>query len=77
MLGPDEYLNHVQRVKQAVRIPVIESLIDMSPGGWLSYARLIEQPARTRWSSTSTTLPLTLRRAAARSSARPSRWFTR
>ena len=43
MLGPDEYLNHVQRVKQAVRIPVIGSLNGMTPGGWLSYARLIEQ----------------------------------
>jgi dihydroorotate dehydrogenase (fumarate) len=43
VLGPDEYLNHVQRVKQAVRIPVIGSLNGMTPGGWLSYARLIEQ----------------------------------
>jgi dihydroorotate dehydrogenase (fumarate) len=43
MLGPDEYLNHVRRVKQAVRIPVIGSLNGMTPGGWLSYARLIEQ----------------------------------
>ena len=43
VLGPDEYLNHVQRVKQTVRIPVIGSLNGMTPGGWLSYARLIEQ----------------------------------
>ncbi len=43
VLGPDEYLNHVQRVKQAVRIPVIGSLNGMTPGGWLSHARLIEQ----------------------------------
>ena len=43
VLGPDEYLNHVQRVKQAVRIPVLGSLNGMTPGGWLSYARLIEQ----------------------------------
>lgn len=43
VLGPDEYLNHLQRVKQAVRIPVIGSLNGMTPGGWLSYARLIEQ----------------------------------
>jgi dihydroorotate dehydrogenase (fumarate) len=43
VLGPDEYLNHVQRVKQSVRIPVIGSLNGMTPGGWLSYARLIEQ----------------------------------
>ena len=43
VLGPEEYLNHVQRVKQTVRIPVIGSLNGMTPGGWLSYARLIEQ----------------------------------
>jgi dihydroorotate dehydrogenase (fumarate) len=43
VLGPEEYLNHVQRVKQSVRIPVIGSLNGMTPGGWLSYARLIEQ----------------------------------
>ena len=43
VLGPDEYLNHVQRVKQTVQIPVIGSLNGMTPGGWLSYARMIEQ----------------------------------
>jgi dihydroorotate dehydrogenase (fumarate) len=43
VLGPDEYLNHVRRVKQTVRLPVIGSLNGMTPGGWLSYARLIEQ----------------------------------
>ena len=43
VLGPDDYLNHVQRVKKTVRIPVIGSLNGMTPGGWLSYAHLIEQ----------------------------------
>lgn len=43
VLGPDEYLNHLQRVKQTVRLPVIGSLNGMTPGGWLSYAHLIEQ----------------------------------
>jgi len=43
VLGPEEYLNHLGRVKQAVRIPVVGSLNGMTPGGWLSYARLIEQ----------------------------------
>ncbi|HEY7217575.1 MAG TPA: dihydroorotate dehydrogenase-like protein [Candidatus Binatia bacterium] len=43
VLGPDEYLNHVRRVKQMVRIPVIGSLNGMTPGGWLSYAHMIEQ----------------------------------
>jgi dihydroorotate dehydrogenase (fumarate) len=43
VLGPDEYLNQVRRVKQTVRVPVIGSLNGMTPGGWLSYAKLIEQ----------------------------------
>lgn len=42
-LGPDEYLEHVQRVKQAVEIPVIASLCGTSTCSWVSYARLIEQ----------------------------------
>jgi dihydroorotate dehydrogenase (fumarate) len=41
--GPDEYLEHVRRAKQAVGIPVIASLNGSTPGGWLKYARLIEQ----------------------------------
>jgi dihydroorotate dehydrogenase (fumarate) len=43
VLGPEEYLNHLRRVKQTVRIPVIASLNGTTPGGWLSYARLIER----------------------------------
>lgn len=42
-LGPDEYLEHLQRVKQAVDIPVIASLCGTSTCSWVSYARLIEQ----------------------------------
>lgn len=41
--GPDEYLEHLRRVKQAVRIPVIASFNGSTPGGWMSYARLMEQ----------------------------------
>ena len=41
--GADEYLNHLRRVKESVRIPVIASLNGSTPGGWLSYARLMEQ----------------------------------
>lgn len=42
-LGPDEYLEHVHRVKQAVDIPVIASLSGTSTCSWITYARLIEQ----------------------------------
>ncbi len=41
--GPDEYLEHVQRVKAAVSIPVIASLSGATSGGWTDYARLLEQ----------------------------------
>ena len=42
-LGPDEYLEHLRRVKEAVGIPVIASLNGTTPGGWTSHARLMEQ----------------------------------
>ncbi|HEX6045553.1 MAG TPA: dihydroorotate dehydrogenase-like protein [Pyrinomonadaceae bacterium] len=42
-LGPGEYLEHLQRVKQTVAIPVIASLCGSSADGWVSYARLLEQ----------------------------------
>ncbi|MGA2176759.1 MAG: dihydroorotate dehydrogenase-like protein [Verrucomicrobiota bacterium] len=38
-LGPDEYLEHIQRAKQTVGIPVIASLNACSPGGWTRIAR--------------------------------------
>jgi dihydroorotate dehydrogenase (fumarate) len=42
-LGPDEYLAQIDRIKRAVAVPVIASLNGTTEGGWLSYARLIEQ----------------------------------
>jgi dihydroorotate dehydrogenase (fumarate) len=42
-LHPDVYLEHVYRVKQAVEIPVIGSLNGVSTGGWIEYARKMEQ----------------------------------
>jgi len=42
-IGPEPYLEHLQRVKEAVSIPVIGSLNGISPGGWVQYARFIEQ----------------------------------
>ena len=41
--GPEEYLEHLRRVKEAVRVPVLAALDGATPGGWTSYARLIEQ----------------------------------
>jgi dihydroorotate dehydrogenase (fumarate) len=42
-LGPDEYLEHLRKVKSAVAIPVMASLNGVTPGGWLSFAHQIEQ----------------------------------
>ena len=42
-LGPDEYLEHLRVIKDAVRIPVVASLNGVTPGGWIGYSELIEQ----------------------------------
>ncbi len=42
-LGPEAYLEQVRRIRDAVAVPVIGSLNGTSPGGWLEYARHIEQ----------------------------------
>jgi dihydroorotate dehydrogenase (fumarate) len=42
-LGPDEYLEHLRRVRAAVKVPVLAALNGATPGGWTSHARLLEQ----------------------------------
>src|ERR1700730_16091878 len=42
-LPPEQYLEHVKRAKDATSIPIIGSLNGISSGGWIKYARLIEQ----------------------------------
>lgn len=42
-LGPEEYLEQISSIKKAVRVPVIGSLNGTSRGGWLRYAKLIEE----------------------------------
>ncbi len=42
-LGPHEYLEQVRRIKAAVGVPVIASLNGTTEGGWVQYARWIEQ----------------------------------
>jgi dihydroorotate dehydrogenase (fumarate) len=42
-LGPDQYLEQIRRIRAAVAVPVIASLNGTSAGGWLRYARLMEQ----------------------------------
>jgi dihydroorotate dehydrogenase (fumarate) len=41
-LGPEEYLKHIVKAKEAVDLPIIASLNGSSVGGWTQYARLIQ-----------------------------------
>lgn len=42
-LGPDAYLEQVRKIREQCSVPVIGSLNGTTPGGWLKYAKLIEQ----------------------------------
>jgi dihydroorotate dehydrogenase (fumarate) len=42
-LGPEKYVDHVKRLKDAVSVPVIGSLNGVSSGGWVQYAKRIEE----------------------------------
>jgi dihydroorotate dehydrogenase (fumarate) len=42
-VGPEIYLDEIVAAKKAVAIPVIASLNGSTPGGWIDYAKQIEQ----------------------------------
>ncbi len=42
-LRADTYLEQLHRIRQTVAVPVIASLNGTTPGGWLDYAKQIEQ----------------------------------
>ncbi len=42
-MGPEEYLEHIRKAKESVDIPIIASLNGKSLGGWVEYAKKIEQ----------------------------------
>jgi dihydroorotate dehydrogenase (fumarate) len=42
-LGPDTYLEQLRKIRAAVKVPVIASLNGTTLGGWIDFARLIEQ----------------------------------
>ncbi|HSP19492.1 MAG TPA: dihydroorotate dehydrogenase-like protein [Myxococcaceae bacterium] len=42
-LGPDRYLEQLRKIRAAVKVPVIASLNGTTLGGWIDFARLIEQ----------------------------------
>lgn len=41
--GPDAYLEHIRKAKAAVKVPVVASLNGMTNGGWIRYAKLMEE----------------------------------
>ncbi len=41
--GPEEYLEHIRKAKISVDIPIIASLNGKSLGGWIEYAKKIEE----------------------------------
>jgi dihydroorotate dehydrogenase (fumarate) len=41
--GPQEYAEHIREAKEALGIPIIASLNGVSTGGWVKYARDIQQ----------------------------------
>jgi dihydroorotate dehydrogenase (fumarate) len=42
-IGPEGYLEHIRKAKKALDIPVIASLNGYSSGGWMRYAKLMEE----------------------------------
>ncbi|MGA9979051.1 MAG: dihydroorotate dehydrogenase-like protein [Candidatus Sulfotelmatobacter sp.] len=42
-LGPEGYLDHIRKAKEAVTIPIVASLNGSTLGGWAKYAKQIEQ----------------------------------
>ncbi len=43
LAGIDLYLEQVRRIREAVAVPVIASLNGATPGGWVEYARYLEE----------------------------------
>lgn len=41
--GPKEYLENLRKIKESVDIPVIASLNGATPGGWMQYAKKMEE----------------------------------
>ncbi len=42
-MGPEKYLDHLSALKKELSIPVISSLNGVSKGGWVRYARLMQE----------------------------------
>ncbi len=42
-IGPDSYVELIRKAKESTGIPIIGSLNGYTPGGWIKYAKMIEQ----------------------------------
>ncbi len=42
-LGPEDYLEHIAKAKKATHIPIIASLNGTTTGGWVDFAKKIQQ----------------------------------
>lgn len=42
-IGPDSYVDLISKIKESVDIPIIGSLNGVTTGGWIEYAKKIEQ----------------------------------
>ena len=42
-IGPEEYLEHIRQAKAAVGMPIIASINGSTAGGWVDYAKKIQQ----------------------------------
>ena len=42
-LGPENYLEQIRRIKEAVSVPVIASLNGTTPAGWLRHGKLMQE----------------------------------
>jgi dihydroorotate dehydrogenase (fumarate) len=43
VMGPEAYLKHIAKCKEAVKIPIIASLNGNTAGGWIGYAKEMQQ----------------------------------
>ena len=63
--GPEEYLGKIRRAKDSVSIPVIASLNGAAIGGWIDYAKKIQQAGADALELNIYTIPTELDRASA------------
>jgi dihydroorotate dehydrogenase (fumarate) len=63
--GPEEYLGIVRKAKESVRIPIIASLNGVAIGGWIDYAKKIQQAGADALELNIYSIPTELDRTAA------------